>query len=116
MELNPLGLQTETTNPGCWCAFNKLGNFQKIPSVLLRAPHLSGSNPGDLVFLAEGTIFPPARRSRPHTTGEEATGEPAKGSGRHSMPDPARARARPGGSPWASQAFSHFLAVSTFAW
>lgn len=104
MELNPLGLQAEATNPGCWCAFNKLGNFQNILSVLLRAPHLSGNNPADLVFLAQGTIFPPARRIRLHTTGEEATAEPAKDSGRHSMPGPARARARPGGSPWASQA------------
>lgn len=47
MELHPLGLQAEATNPGCWCAFNKLGNFQNILSALLRAPQLSGNNPGD---------------------------------------------------------------------
>lgn len=34
----PLGLQAEASDPGCLFAFNKLGNFQKIPSLLLGGP------------------------------------------------------------------------------
>ena len=101
-----MGLQAEATNPGCWCAFNKLGNFQNILSVLPRAPHLSGNNletlsswPRAPSSLQPGGSVPTQQGRRPPCSqqrlqeGTPCPAPPGPGPGREAPPGPPRPEA-----------------------